>query len=206
MQAPRQHPQASTDLSFFSKSRNTKSGTPVSRTVVTTRVVTTHKPPVAAKQPGAVDLLAREETPTPASEPAVSLPATPPPTRGTSRKRKVENDEAPLPTPSRKSKKPRLSTSPANSRASSLAPLLRNSTPSTRQSSLAPRGAGRSSRATSIAPPVPPPPPVPRDLWAEEDGRLTPDFVSSEEVVKNVMGSYKACKCSAVAPFYTRVT
>ncbi len=193
MQAQRQQPQSSTDLSFFSKPKNTKSGssTPVTRSVVTTRVVTTHRTPATSKPPGAVKVVARDTTP--ASTSRASHSATPP----VARKRKVAHDAPPS---QPKVKKPRLSTSPAPSRASSFAPSAHPSGPATRQSSLVPRGAGRNSRAHSAAP-SPPLPPVPRDLWIEEDGRLGPDFVSCEDVVKKLMGSYKACKFFFVVIF-----
>lgn len=191
MQAQRQT-QSSTDRSFFSKPKNAKSGssTPVTRTVVTTRVVTTHKTAGTSKLSGAMKEVARGGTPVLSR---ASHSATPPPE--TARKRKTPHDQSAAPP---KVKKPRLSTSPSTSRASSLAPSTHLSVPLTRQSSLAPRGVGRTSRSASVAP-LQPLPPVPRDLWIEEDGRLGPGFVSCEEVVKKLMPTYKACMYLSVS-------
>ncbi|KAI0791775.1 histone methylation protein DOT1-domain-containing protein [Abortiporus biennis] len=183
MHAPRHGPSASSDLSFFSKSKSTRSGTstPTTNATVTKRVTVQRS--ITSTRPPAVKVVVRDATP---SNLRSNSSATPPVVAEPPKKRRALAETDALPPTV---KRPRLSASPGHSRASSLAPSVR--APSTRHSSLAPIAEGVRSRSTSIFTSSSAPP-IMKERWIEEDGKPGPGFLSSEDVVKTMLDRYKS--------------
>ena len=199
MAAPRP---SSSDLSFFfPKSKHARAGASNASASSGTRVVVVQKAPVRiSSKAGALQVTARSATP-------ASAPPPPPPT-DVKGKRKSPERETP-----RAAKKQRVATpsledcTPAGAEAQALAPRPSRSssatpseslrgTPSSRHHSPSRPSMPSSSRAPSRSrspSAFPTKTPPPRECWTEEDGTPGPSCLTSEDVVRGLMKTYKAC-------------
>lgn len=167
-------------FSFFSKPSKPNTQKTGSSVVVTARVV---QRPAAGSSSSTSKAVARQSTPQTAS-PSRSASAS----QSSLKKRK---DAANLDAVHPPLKKSRISPSPEHSRAPSLAPSLFPSATSSRHSSLAPVADEDLSRAGSSVPEIAVH--SPRECWSEEDGK-TQGLLSCEEVVRDMVKTYKACE------------
>ena len=197
MPAPRP---SSSDLSFFfSQPKHARAGASNASASSGTRVVVVQKAPVRnSSKAGALQVTARSATP--ASAPP------PPPSADVKGKRKSPERETP-----RAAKKQRVATPSlehtAGAEAQALAPRPSRSSSATPSESL--RGTPSSRRHSSSRSPMPSSSrapsrsrspyafptrtPLPRECWTEEDGTPGPSCLTSEDVVRDLMKTYKAC-------------
>ncbi|CAL1697324.1 unnamed protein product [Somion occarium] len=161
---------AASNLGFFSKSFSVNSTSTPQTTQTTTNVVVKTRLVPKSTNTGAVKVVARDATPAAASSSSRAPSATP---SETSKKRKPVADPF---SEILRVKKPRLSRSPAQSRAASARP---SEEPSTRASSVAP--SRQDSPLTRRQAP-----------WIDEDGQPGSEMLSCEITVRNIMKGYKA--------------
>ncbi|KAI0770956.1 S-adenosyl-L-methionine-dependent methyltransferase [Trametes elegans] len=161
---------SSSDRSFFSKS---KYHTPGSSTVVTTRVVPVLRSPDSR-----------------APAPALKVTAQPRPSTKPGRKAdpfKRRNADADEYTPNKKRR-----VTPEISRGVPARELRTHASSLTASPAANELVSTPSTRATSVASTPPPPPPPPRECWIDEKGDPGLGFLSSEEVVRDLMKGYVA--------------
>ena len=172
-------------FSFFSSKSTSKPGASKSGTnvVVTTRVVQRTTAGSGSSSSSGAQVVARQATP---QFSGPSRPSSAPKDAEKKRKGAANTDAIPPP-----AKKHRPSPSPIDSRAPSITPSLRASVPSSRHSSLAPVAEELLSRAGSVLPEAAAS--NSRACWTEEDGR-TRDLLSCEQVIRNMVKTYKACE------------
>lgn len=169
---------AASNLGFFSKSFSVNSTSTPQTTQTTTNVVVKTRLVPKSTNTGAVKVVARDATPAAASSSSRAPSATP---SETSKKRKPVADPF---SEILRVKKPRLSRSPAQSRAASARP---SEEPSTRASSVAP--SRQDSPLTRRQAP-----------WIDEDGQPGSEMLSCEITVRNIMKGYKACMYTVFRP------
>lgn len=178
---------ASTDHSFFSHSKASTSG---SSLVVTTRVVAVPCP--LDLRPGAptIKVTAHDASPAPASRDL-----------DVSSKRKSEDALVRKHAKKRRVSPPQEAPRVRRTRAAARAASSPTPSGSSRGNSLAPsytspeRGSSPSTRATSVSS-VGHPPQPPRECWIDASGKPGPGFVSSEDVVRDLMKRYTRCESS----------